>query len=271
MSLGASRCCLGPPRPSCFHPPPLQTLYLSKNALRSLTGVEQFRELKALSAADNMLADLDCLYALPAAGIALEAASFEGNPLADLPNYRAHVIHILGPSLAVLDNRPVSAEERAAAPGAVAHEATMLALMFSNACLVHKLGRAVQLVRLHCELQCAVLGSQYASAGAGSGSVRDGASSADGGVMASRRGINRVLQLWDYEGSLGRQVCACSAGLLRSIAWHVQCWHGQCPEVVAHVYADVHCQCCRHGVPSPTGWYVPCLSGAARHHASHPA
>lgn len=53
----------------------------------------------------------------------------------------------LGPSLQMLDNRPVTPEEREAAGPAVAHEATMLALMLSNACLVHKLGRAVQLVR----------------------------------------------------------------------------------------------------------------------------
>ena len=53
----------------------------------------------------------------------------EGNPVADLPNYRAHCIATLGPSLALLDNRAVTPEERAAAAGAVAHEATMLALM----------------------------------------------------------------------------------------------------------------------------------------------
>ncbi|PSC71599.1 hypothetical protein C2E20_5054 [Micractinium conductrix] len=170
----------------------VKTLYLSKNSLRSLAGVQQFRGLKALSAADNLLPDLECLAVLPAAGIQLEAASFEGNPLADLPHYRAHAIHTLGPSLAVLDNRTVTAEERAAAPGAVGHEATMLALMLSNACLVHKLGRAVQLVRLHCELQAAVLGGR----GGGVGGA---------GVACSGRGTSRMLQLWDYEASMGRQ------------------------------------------------------------------
>ncbi len=53
-----------------------KTLYVSKNGLRSLEGVAQFRELRALSAADNNLTDLDVLRAIPAAGIALEAASF---------------------------------------------------------------------------------------------------------------------------------------------------------------------------------------------------
>lgn len=98
--------------------------------------------------------------------------------------------------------RPVTAEERAAAEGAVAHEATMLALMLSNACLVHKLGRAVQLVRLHCELQCAVLSGRYGADGRGTA----GAGGPDAGMACGGRGASRMLQLWDYEGSLGRQV-----------------------------------------------------------------
>lgn len=69
----------------------------------------------------------------------------------------------------------------------------------ANACLVHKLGRCVQLVKLHCELHCAVLGGQYGSAAGGGGGE---------GVAGAGRGINRVLQLWDYEGSMGRQVCS---------------------------------------------------------------
>lgn len=181
------------PRPT----PNSQTLYVSKNSLRSLAGVEQFLELRALSAADNLLADLDELRRLPAAGIVLEAACFEGNPIAALPNYRAHAIHTLGPALAMLDNRAVTPEERGAAAGAVAHEATLLALMVANACLVHKLGRAVQLVKLHAELQCAVLGGRRGTAAA----VAEGEC-----MLGAGRGISRVLQWWDYEGGLGRQV-----------------------------------------------------------------
>ncbi len=102
--------------------------------------------------------------------------------------------------VAPLACRPVSAEERAAAAGAVAHEATLLALMLSNACLVHKLGRSVQLVRLHCELQCAVLSGRYGRGGA------TAAGGADAGVACGGRGVGRMLQQWDYEGSLGQQV-----------------------------------------------------------------
>lgn len=182
--------CSAPAPPCC---PLLQTLYLSRNALSSLEGIEQFRALRVLSAADNRLADLACLRHLPAAGIALQAACFEGNPMAELPLYRAHAVAALGPSLAMLDNRPVSEEERRAAPAAVAHEGTVLSLMATNACLVHKLGRLVQLARLHCELQCAVLSGRYCPP----------ASSALGGLPAcGGAGIGRLLQLWDYEGGL---------------------------------------------------------------------
>ncbi len=66
-------------RPACLPALP-QTLYVSKNSLRSLQGVEQFRGLRALSAADNALGDLDALRLLPAAGIQLEAASFVSLP-----------------------------------------------------------------------------------------------------------------------------------------------------------------------------------------------
>ena len=94
------------PTVECDHFTPLtpdavQTLYLSKNSLRNLDGIQQFTSLKALSVADNQLGDLAVLGALRSAGIALEAANFEGNPIADLPNYRAHVLEQLGHSVQV--------------------------------------------------------------------------------------------------------------------------------------------------------------------------
>ena len=70
---------LAPASLTTTHRPVSQTLYVSKNGLRNLEGVAQFRELRALSAADNNIADLDALRAIPAAGIALEAASFVSN------------------------------------------------------------------------------------------------------------------------------------------------------------------------------------------------
>ena len=72
-----------PPRchyPSNPSPRPPPTLYLSKNGLQSLEGVGQFRRLRALSVADNALPDLAALG--PLATLRLEAASFEGCPVA---------------------------------------------------------------------------------------------------------------------------------------------------------------------------------------------
>jgi hypothetical protein len=64
--------------------------------------------------------------------------TLEGNPLAQLPNYRARVLALL-PRLLSLDGRAVTAEERARAAVAVQAEAACTAVMLSNACLVHKL------------------------------------------------------------------------------------------------------------------------------------
>jgi len=73
----------------------------------------------------------------------LETASFEGNPMTQLPYYRAHVLVQL-PQLRTLDGKAVTEEEVARAHGAVFQEASTLAVMVSNACLVHKLSRTAQ-------------------------------------------------------------------------------------------------------------------------------
>lgn len=69
----------------------MQALYLSKNFLCRLDGAVQFHGLAKLSAADNRLANHDVLDALAPLAGSLTAANFEGNPMARLPNYRAHV------------------------------------------------------------------------------------------------------------------------------------------------------------------------------------
>ena len=68
----------------------VQTVYLSKNSLRALSGLEQFRALRNLSLADNLLARWEDLQPLtrPGAFPSLETLSVEGNPLFKLPNYR---------------------------------------------------------------------------------------------------------------------------------------------------------------------------------------
>ena len=75
--------------------PIAQAVYLSKNSLRSLLGLEQFRAVRSLSLADNLLARWEDLSPLiqPDAFPALEALSLEGNPLSTLPNYRYGLMH----------------------------------------------------------------------------------------------------------------------------------------------------------------------------------
>jgi hypothetical protein len=99
--------------------------------------------------------------------------------------------------------RAVADEERQSAPSAVAHEATLLALMTSNACLVHKLDRLMQLAKLHCEMQQAAvtLGGRHGGC--------PGAAGPEAVPACGAGGTSRVLQLWDYEGSLEPQVGAC--------------------------------------------------------------
>jgi hypothetical protein len=64
-----------------------EALHLSCNRLSTLDGVQQFPRLRRLGAGDNNLATFNSLAALST--LRLEAASFEGNPVARLPNYLA--------------------------------------------------------------------------------------------------------------------------------------------------------------------------------------
>lgn len=71
----------------------VQTLYLSKNCLRSLQGMQQFSAVVTLAVADNLVDSFDQLEFLTMASQAhtLRALSLEGNPIARLPNYRSHL------------------------------------------------------------------------------------------------------------------------------------------------------------------------------------
>ena len=168
-------------------------VHLSGNRLATLRGAEAFASLRVLSAAHNLVADVEGVAPL-AACARLEALSLEGNPLARgaAPNYRAHVIALL-PTLRELDGRAVTPAERAAAAAAVRAEAAGLAVMLGNACLVHKLAHAARVLRLHAELRRALRGA------AGAGAALAAAPAAGGDVL-------RLLQLWDYEGGLSDAV-----------------------------------------------------------------
>lgn len=64
-----------------------QVLYISKNSLKRMDGIQQFAQLRVLSAADNLLADYAELMPLRSLKD-LQVASFEGNPMTQLPYYR---------------------------------------------------------------------------------------------------------------------------------------------------------------------------------------
>ena len=129
----------------------LQVIYLSRNRLTSLNGVEQFTNLKAFSAGDNHLATFASIASLKNLQ-SLEAVSLECNPGADLPNYRARVISMIGQSLQHLDGRPVTAEDRRIAVDICSLEDVLLNLAVSNSILAEYLTRALQITQLHSEL-----------------------------------------------------------------------------------------------------------------------
>lgn len=62
-------------------------LYISRNSLASLEGVQQFGGLRVLSAAENLLASLAAVTPLRHCQ-ELEVLALEGNPLTAMPNYR---------------------------------------------------------------------------------------------------------------------------------------------------------------------------------------
>ncbi|KAG2451177.1 hypothetical protein HYH02_003784 [Chlamydomonas schloesseri] len=181
-----------------------QVLYLSKNSLTSVSGLEQFEGLRVLGLADNLLAEPGQVEALAAACPRLEALSLEGNPLAMVPHYRSRVLLAL-PGLKALDGRPVTEEERAAAPGELAAEEATVAVLMRNACEVHKMASVVQRAQLHMEL----LHTMY-SRGAVMQRVEaleDAAASAalGGGGGGGGRSLTRLVAMWDYEGGLGAE------------------------------------------------------------------
>lgn len=76
-----------------------QVLFLSKNSLSSVHGLEQFAQVRVLSLADNLLAEWLEVSRLGSACPALEALSLDGNPLASMPSYRCGLEILTSPVL----------------------------------------------------------------------------------------------------------------------------------------------------------------------------
>lgn len=166
--------------------------YVSRNKLDSLDGIQQLKNLKSFSAADNCLTHLSAVAQLQHC-TQLESVNLaDGNALSDVPNYRQRLICLLPPALKVLDGLPVTSQERLAAQVACFLEKHILEAAVSNACYVHKLGRVAQLECLHQELHCRL------SPGC---AVKKETNWRRSQYAASR--ACRVASMWDYERNIG--------------------------------------------------------------------
>lgn len=81
-----------------------EVVYLSNNSISSLEGVAQFRDVRTLSLANNLVGEPEQLAVLASACPSLTTLSLEGNPIASHPRYRALVLQHL-PWLRVLDGQ----------------------------------------------------------------------------------------------------------------------------------------------------------------------
>ncbi|KAL4534649.1 hypothetical protein Ndes2526A_g05532 [Nannochloris sp. 'desiccata'] len=142
-----------------------KVLYLSRNNLRTLNNVQQFTNLRAFSAADNLLPSFSSVASLQEL-TTLEAVSLEGNPLTDLPNYRHRMISMLSKSpLHQLDGKPVTLEDKKTADAVCGVEDAMLNLAVNTTCLINSFNRAHQVFNMHSEMYSMLWPSELKTAG----------------------------------------------------------------------------------------------------------
>lgn len=134
-AVGQGISCIGDNIPKEFRIG-VQCLYLSRNRIADLTGIQQFTNLRALSLASNEITTFEALLPLKEL-FHLEMAILCGNPIVDLPFYRSHVISMLGQSLKRLDGQVVLPVEHETALEACEMESKVLDLAMSSACLLH--------------------------------------------------------------------------------------------------------------------------------------
>jgi hypothetical protein len=131
-------------------------LFISHNSITAIDKIAQFRNLRVLSLSDNLIDDVHALAHLRPLRL-LEVLSMEGNPIAQFPHYRMHVLHNV-PSLRVLDNLPVQREERSRAAITASQDLQMQESLFANHCTIHKLQLIQKYMQLHLELRASVVG-----------------------------------------------------------------------------------------------------------------
>jgi hypothetical protein len=128
----------------------LQALYVSRNHLTHLNGVQNFQNLSSLSACANAVHSWVALAPLRQL-TDLECLNLQDNPVTRSPLYRPKVIAML-PSLRQLDGKPVAPTERKLSVAICGLNDRLLQVAVSQACYVHRLGHAARVARMHKEL-----------------------------------------------------------------------------------------------------------------------
>ena len=123
------------------------SVYLSKNSLTTLGGIQQFSDVRVLSLSNNLVADLEEIRVLQSCPH-LRVLNLQENPVAWLPYYRWHALQML-PSLRTVDGVEISDADRALLPTILARETSTLHVMVQNECHLHQLRECLNRLRLH--------------------------------------------------------------------------------------------------------------------------
>eukprot|EP00825_Cyclidium_porcatum_P037047 TRINITY_DN4018_c0_g1_i9.p2 TRINITY_DN4018_c0_g1~~TRINITY_DN4018_c0_g1_i9.p2 ORF type:complete len:293 (-),score=64.16 TRINITY_DN4018_c0_g1_i9:1043-1921(-) len=110
----------------------IETLYLSNNSIQSLEGVQQFRNLINLSIMNNDINDMGFLRQLSELH-QLQSLNLKGNPVCQFPTYRQLIIKAL-PNLKLLDDKPVTEEDRINAEIKLKNYEELLQVLLKNYC-----------------------------------------------------------------------------------------------------------------------------------------
>ena len=165
----------------------LQSVDLSRNAIRSLHGIVQFKHLVRLDLRGNAISRIeDCepLCCLTS----LQQLDLANNRVTYLPHYRPHVLQICSINfcprntrIQLLDRKEVTFDEKRDAAAALAGEGKKLAELMPIVCCTHLLESAWKKLVLHSEL-----------------TLPTSALSWDKLVLAAGRGIDDISQLEVY-------------------------------------------------------------------------
>ena len=192
---------------------------MSHNNVKQLAGLAQFRELRLLSAGDNLVDDIPQLDALARGCPHLEAVSLELCPVAKLPFYRAHVIARL-PRLKSLDGVVVSRHESDTATRLVRKDVGHLEMLMNAAVTADKLRRAYRLAKCYEELAAWCMAP---APGAGGAVLAPGP---ERGVRAA--GPEAFLRLCAPERTMTSGELATLARRLRGAARYAEAPAGEC-------------------------------------------